>query len=128
MAACGALPGVVLLRLLVAHLYTRSGQPVRVGVPGTPDLLVMVDGKAIGIELKTPLGRLSPEQVACHAAWLRQGTPVVVCRSVDEVRQAIEARRQCTTDDFIDALRERFDGSNWQTVGPLIRRANGGER
>lgn len=94
MAACGALPGVVLLRLLVAHLYTRNGQPVRVGVPGTPDLLVMVDGRALGIELKTPVGRLSPEQVACHAAWERMGTPVRVCRSVQDVLAAIEERRR----------------------------------
>lgn len=93
LAQCGALPGVVLLRLTVGVYYTRTGQLVRVGVPGTPDLLALVDGLALGIELKTDTGRLSPEQVACHAAWERMGTPVRVCRSVEAAREAIEARR-----------------------------------
>jgi hypothetical protein len=92
-AACGSLPGVVLLRQTVGVYYTRSGQLVRVGVPGTPDLLVLVDGRAVGLELKTPVGRLSPVQVACHAAWERMGTPVRVVRSVEEAVQAIEERR-----------------------------------
>lgn len=39
----------------------------------------------VGLELKTATGRLSPEQIECHAAIRRAGGLVFVCRSVEDV-------------------------------------------
>lgn len=113
LAACGALPGVVVIDLRKVGLFapvfrdrktklTTYGPPVRIGEVGQPDFLFLVDGKGLGIELKSDaahgrfagdVDRLLPEQVTAHRAWERMGTPVRVCRSVEAVREAIEARR-----------------------------------
>lgn len=96
-AACGALPGVVLLDMRHVGRYARVyaggyGPPVQIGRVGQPDLLLLVDGRALGLELKSATGRVSAGQVTCHAAWLSCGTPVAVVRSVAEALAAIEGR------------------------------------
>ena len=98
-AACGALHGVILLDMRHVGKFAKVlgfagyGPPVQIGRTGQPDLLILVDGKAIGVELKSATGRVSAGQVTCHAAWQACGTPVAVCRSVAEALAAIEARR-----------------------------------
>lgn len=56
---------------------------------GWPDFVLVHQGRAIFIELKAPKGRLSPEQVACHAELTRAGAVVAVCRSLGEVEQVL---------------------------------------
>lgn len=97
-AAVGSLPGVVLLDMRHVGKYARVyaegyGPPVQIGRPGQPDLLLLVDGKALGVELKSSTGRVSSGQVTCHAAWASCGTPVAVVRSVAEALAAIGGRR-----------------------------------
>ena len=97
-AAVGALPGVVLLDMRHVGKYARVyaagyGPPVQIGRTGQPDLLLLVDGKALGVELKSSTGRVSSGQVTCHAAWASCGTPVVVVRSVEGVLDAIRCLR-----------------------------------
>lgn len=53
--------------------------------PGTPDLLIVDGGRCCWLELKARRGRVSPEQVECHAALRRAGSAVAVCKSLDEV-------------------------------------------
>lgn len=59
-----------------------SGRGVQAGCP---DILVIDGGRALWIELKSKRGRLSPDQVCCHALLRRAGAVVTVCRSLDEV-------------------------------------------
>lgn len=107
--AIAALPGVLFVDMRHVGVFEKvlpkgkRGGPVHIGRKGQPDLLVIVDGKALGVELKSDaahgrfagdVDRLLPGQVTCHAAWAAMGTPVVVCRSVEGVLSAIEARRQ----------------------------------
>lgn len=73
---------------------------------GCPDLMLAVPafertldeaianaGKAVShalfLELKTPTGRLSPEQEAYHEALRAQGYRVAVCRSLDDCVKTI---------------------------------------
>jgi hypothetical protein len=51
--------------------------------PGTPDLLLVRDGKLFGLELKAPGGRLSPAQVECHEDLHHAGVTVAVAADVD---------------------------------------------
>lgn len=51
---------------------------------GIPDLLLIWEGKVIGLEFKTDRGRLSDAQVKCHAAWGKQGVEVYVIRSFEQ--------------------------------------------
>ncbi len=52
---------------------------------GTPDVLVVIDGKAIFLELKSDKGSVSPAQRETIAALRRAGAAVFVCRSLADV-------------------------------------------
>jgi len=53
--------------------------------PGWPDLEIIYRGRFIGIELKSKVGRLSPNQKKCHRAIILAGGVVEVARSLDDV-------------------------------------------
>lgn len=52
---------------------------------GIADLIVMWRGNGIAIEVKTPIGRVSPEQTDWLKRWQNAGGLVLVARSVDAV-------------------------------------------
>lgn len=54
--------------------------------PGIPDVLILYRGQLIGIELKTPKGRLTPAQKVMRDRLMQAGALVAVCRSVDDVQ------------------------------------------
>lgn len=56
-------------------------------VPGVPDLVLIWKGRAIGIELKTARGRVSPSQKAMAERWTLAGGLYHVCRSVEDVEE-----------------------------------------
>jgi len=58
-------------------------------VAGIPDLLVLRQGRCYGIELKTDIGRVRPEQIKIHEIWESNGVPVHVCRSFEETVKII---------------------------------------
>lgn len=58
---------------------------------GTPDLLILNDGRAIWLELKSEKGRVSDAQLYCHEQLKRARSPVYICRSVDDVIAALTA-------------------------------------
>ena len=61
-----------------------NGRPVKFGLcPGSSDIVgICADGKFLGIEVKTPVGRVSPAQSAFIAAVRRHGGRAGVARSV----------------------------------------------
>ena len=65
-----------------------KGMGLRAGVP---DLLVVHEGRAHWLEMKSPRGVLSEAQRATHNALTATGCPVVTCRSLDAVRGALWA-------------------------------------
>ena len=58
---------------------------------GVPDLILMYNGKAHGIELKTDTGVLSDKQEKVHEAWKKQGIDVYVVRTFEEFKELIES-------------------------------------
>jgi hypothetical protein len=59
--------------------------------PGWPDILIIAPGsKILGIELKAKKGTQDPDQVAVEGAFELCGAAYVVCRSVQEVCNAIQ--------------------------------------
>lgn len=66
----------------------RGAQLKRAGVKqGTPDMLVVYQGRAIFLEIKTPAkqSRVSDPQRLCHADIAAAGAPVAVVRSTVDV-------------------------------------------
>ena len=59
---------------------------------GSPDLVGILRGSARGfaLEIKTPVGRLSPEQRAWATAFRKHGGFCAVVRSVHEALAAVE--------------------------------------
>jgi len=53
--------------------------------PGWPDIGVVYRGVTYYVEIKTPKGRLSPEQKMRHTELRAAGARVGVCRSAEEV-------------------------------------------
>lgn len=69
--------------------HTASGfqhNPAR----GMPDLLCILGGQFLGIEVKTATGRLRPAQVAFRDAVHHAGGLYLVARSVDDVQRLLD--------------------------------------
>ena len=63
---------------------------VRFGVPGQADLTgILRGGRRLEIEIKSPIGRQTPDQRAFQAMIERFGGLYVLARSVEDVRHAI---------------------------------------
>jgi hypothetical protein len=98
--ALGQTPGLRVFRQNVgAYKDPRSGRVIRYGLAtGSADLIgwqsVVITPAMVGqrfarfvsIEVKTPTGRLSPEQETWQAAVQKAGGIAVVARSVDDVK------------------------------------------
>ena len=57
---------------------------------GVPDLVLMYNNTAYGIELKTNVGEVSEKQTKVHEAWEKQGINTYIVRSFDEFKELIE--------------------------------------
>lgn len=72
-------------------LDARTGARMkRAGVKaGVPDILVIHNGRPLFIELKSPTGRISPEQRAVSEQLEKCGARWAVCRSIENVAWAL---------------------------------------
>ena len=57
---------------------------------GLPDFAIFCDSRILLVEMKAKNGRLSSEQQAMVAAIERRGTPVHICRSMQEARELVK--------------------------------------
>ena len=60
---------------------------------GMPDLCAIKDGRHIWLEVKTPKGRLSAEQVRLHNDMREAGAEVYVVRDVKDVLQIVKSAK-----------------------------------
>lgn len=76
-------------RYLVQRVRRCKGEALKItanGRVGWPDRLVMLPcGELTWVELKTPIGILSPAQQRCHFRLRELGQEVLVLRSTDEI-------------------------------------------
>ena len=88
--ALGDDPRVVLWR--TTPVAPDPSQPRRGLPPGWPDLcgVVAPSGRWLAIEVKSPRGRVAPEQAAWGALLTRMGGVYAVCRSVEDARAAVD--------------------------------------
>lgn len=82
-ALCEA--GCIVHRCNTGTFYTRDGRAVKVGEVGHSDLYGhRPDGKAFYLEVKTPIGQASKEQIEFAEAMYRGGAIVGFARSVED--------------------------------------------
>jgi len=83
--------GCFVLRTNSGVYYDSQGNRITIGFKGLSDLVgFRPDGKFFALEIKTPTGRPSAEQLKfidfCH----RKGIPAGIARSVEEALQILE--------------------------------------
>lgn len=93
LAAVGSLPGVLAWRNQSGALRNATGQLVRFGAPGSPDVICIVAGRFVGLEVKQPGGRLSERQQRWQAACRAAGG---VYERVETPEQALAVVRRAT--------------------------------
>lgn len=83
----------VLFRINVGGAYTEDGRWFSSGVPkGYSDLsgVRRSDGRAVFIEVKTPTGRIRPEQRDFIVAMQKCGALAGFARSIEEAKRIVE--------------------------------------
>lgn len=83
----------VVFRANVGLYFTRDGRPVNVGLPkGFPDLFGIrkSDGKMFFIEVKTPTGKLRPEQKNFQEQMKKYPVICGVARSGEEALKILK--------------------------------------
>jgi len=66
------------------HAYRRS-----VSLKGVPDILGCLRGKMLGIEVKTPKGKQSVEQVMFQKRLEAEGGIYILARSIEDVSRLL---------------------------------------
>ena len=75
-----------------AHVVRVQSGMIRAGAhfihgaePGTADLVGVMRGRAIAIEVKTPKGKVQPSQVVWAERWRLSGGIYLVARGIDDL-------------------------------------------
>lgn len=71
-------------------LESKAGHFVRFGTPGAPDIICVIAGQYVGIEVKAPKGKLSPLQEAFGKELEAAGGRYIVARSLEDVIAAVD--------------------------------------
>ena len=80
--------GAIPYRMNVGQFYTQNFTPIKIGIDGTPDLLIICpNGKVLWYELKTATGKLRHDQEIFHHQLSLLNHLVFTVRSVDEAIQ-----------------------------------------
>ena len=91
LVALNQLPDALFWRVNVGVGAGPDGRMTRYGLPGQADIAGVLRGQHVEIEVKTPAGRQSQQQIRWQRAVERAGGVYVVVRSVDEALAALEA-------------------------------------
>lgn len=91
--SCAAARGVAWTHMPAGELRAKGvgGKLKGFGAQaGWPDVLLVKDGRFFGLELKAPKGRVSPAQMAAHAALIAAGAEITVAYGLDDAIAVLE--------------------------------------
>ena len=66
-------------------MLAESGHFVRFGTPGSPDIVCVIKGQYVGIEVKAPKGKQNPNQVMFQQKLESAGGKYILACSLDDV-------------------------------------------
>ena len=88
---------VILLTVSEALSLNSCRVAVKSCQKGTADLLGVISGYAVAIEVKAGKDRQSKTQKNFQECWERAGGVYLICRSVQETMAALDIRFSCAT-------------------------------
>ena len=68
----------------------ENGRHFKSGKPGVPDIIVVYEGRFIGLEVKTETGRQSEVQKEAEEQITDAGGEYYIVRSIDDVKDFLE--------------------------------------
>ena len=68
-----------------ANHDTPRGGFYRAGTPGSPDVVCVIEGKFVGLEIKSQDGELNPNQEEFRRRLIQAGGSYHVVRALDDV-------------------------------------------
>lgn len=71
-------------------LRDKTDRPVRFGLPGSSDIIAIIQGRFVGIEAKVGADRQRKNQSNFAQAVRRAGGVYILARSVDDVRNTLK--------------------------------------
>lgn len=84
------------------HIHSRMDRAATC-TPGAPDLVFLLAGRAVFVEFKTKVGKLSQEQTVWHYLAAQQGFQVQVVRGKAEFLALLAAKAGLTTAEGQDS-------------------------
>lgn len=75
-------------------LKTEAGNYFKTGKAGCPDISLIINGRYIGLEVKTKKGRQTPNQKEAQMRIEKAGGEYYIVRSVREVKVIVHAKMQ----------------------------------
>lgn len=84
------LRGIFHYRQNTGAFKREDGHFYRFGATGSPDIICVINGRYIGLEMKTPIGKQSEHQKAFQEKLSEAGGIYFLVRSFDEAVEAIE--------------------------------------
>lgn len=70
--------------------YGGKNRFIRFGWPGSPDIFVINRGRILGIEVKGPRGKQSPQQKEFANGFAHAGGIYILARSLEDVTKELE--------------------------------------
>lgn len=89
LVAVSRLPDTMVWRNQTGALRDARGRVVTFGLIGSPDIIGVYQGRALGIECKTQTGRQSDNQHNFERAWRAAGAIYILARSVDDALRGL---------------------------------------
>lgn len=71
---------------------TKAGGFYRFGTPGSPDIICVIDGKFIGIEVKAKGGKQSPAQKEFQGKLVMAGGQYILAYDLDDVIEVLKKK------------------------------------
>ena len=84
------------VRVVPGMVILTESRPIKFGLPGSGDILGIIDGRGFSLEAKTDIGRQSEQQVKFQRAFERAGGRYGLFRSPDEAVRIMEGWRDGT--------------------------------
>ena len=89
------------------RIFSFPIMPTPYTVAGLPDYFILLKGKTIGVEVKSPTGRLTPSQKRMRETLTERGSMYFVVRDKETIQDLID-----TLEELLNENTQRIQGGS----------------